>query len=162
MQDAQQYMFHTGHPPLRQWVSELISSCHAPPNNTDVVITSGAVRTAVFVFCGARVSWPFTYRLRRRHLLALRSHNRGLQWHTAAHSHDSMRALFGFSLLRVARWCVCVFTFVCLGGASMRHVKGHAPQRRAKILNHATHQAALSASRVSSVLAGGRVYTTRR
>jgi len=45
--DAQQYMFHSGHPPLLQWARSVASACHAPPCITETVITSGAVRVCV-------------------------------------------------------------------------------------------------------------------
>ena len=41
--DAQQYMFHAGHPPLLQWARQIVDMCHAPPCPTQSVITSGAV-----------------------------------------------------------------------------------------------------------------------
>lgn len=43
MHDAQQYMFHRGHPALLQWARDLAARCHATPGAVDVVITSGAV-----------------------------------------------------------------------------------------------------------------------
>lgn len=41
--DAQQYMFHSGHPPLLQWVRTVTQRCHSPPQATECAITSGAV-----------------------------------------------------------------------------------------------------------------------
>ncbi|KAL6762697.1 pyridoxal phosphate-dependent transferase [Haematococcus lacustris] len=41
--DAQQYMFHSGHAPLRQWATHIVQHCHAPPLPFHTAITSGAV-----------------------------------------------------------------------------------------------------------------------
>ncbi|KAJ9525826.1 hypothetical protein QJQ45_009302 [Haematococcus lacustris] len=41
--DAQQYMFHSGHAPLRQWATDIVQHCHAPPLPFHTAITSGAV-----------------------------------------------------------------------------------------------------------------------
>jgi hypothetical protein len=41
--DAQQYMFHSGHAPLREWALDLVKECHSPPAPVQVAITSGAV-----------------------------------------------------------------------------------------------------------------------
>ncbi|KAF5838173.1 pyridoxal phosphate-dependent transferase [Dunaliella salina] len=41
--DAQQYMFHSGHPPLLQWTRTIVDACHAPPRPTQCVATAGAV-----------------------------------------------------------------------------------------------------------------------
>jgi len=41
--DAQQYMFHSGHPPLLQWTRTIVDACHAPPCPTQCVATAGAV-----------------------------------------------------------------------------------------------------------------------
>eukprot|EP00197_Chlamydomonas_leiostraca_P013196 CAMPEP_0202877360 /NCGR_PEP_ID=MMETSP1391-20130828/30532_1 /ASSEMBLY_ACC=CAM_ASM_000867 /TAXON_ID=1034604 /ORGANISM="Chlamydomonas leiostraca, Strain SAG 11-49" /LENGTH=711 /DNA_ID=CAMNT_0049559387 /DNA_START=199 /DNA_END=2335 /DNA_ORIENTATION=- len=52
--DSQQYMFHSGHPPLLQWVRDVTQRCHSPRGPTECAITSGAVHAlncAISVLC---------------------------------------------------------------------------------------------------------------